>query len=478
MQTSESPPHPLSMKKKKLLLLEPPGRKTYIRDYYCSKTSKTNYKYPALDLITQSGYLSKDFDLYFLDAILERYTPLETIQTIQEIHPEIIYLVNGAVSFDEDQDFLKMVKHRFPSMILIVSGDAFMDGNIKLVERNSHLDAVALDFTNSDVLYFLQGQYHKIERMIFRQNGQYQKIFKKREINTSYDIPLPRHELFMNKKYRYPYIRKTPFAPILTDYGCVYNCTFCIMAISSLGFKYRSVDKVMEELRHLHHLGCKELIFLDQTFGANKARNTLLLNKMIEAKFQFGWCCFCRADVVDQEFLILMKSAGCHTIFWGVETSDDAILKKYQKGLKINKVHQAFAWTRKIGITNVGNFIFGFAEDTPETMKKTLDLAIELKCDYAAFHTMIPRKNTRVRDYAIEQKWIREDTEVMDQSGEFVMMGGNHLTSHEILKFRQYAVRKFYLRPGYLFHRLINIKSLYQFRNEFMQGIEMIKTGF
>lgn len=34
---------------KKILLLNPPRTKNYIRDYYCSKTSKSGYSYTPVD---------------------------------------------------------------------------------------------------------------------------------------------------------------------------------------------------------------------------------------------------------------------------------------------------------------------------------------------------------------------------------------------------------------------------------------------
>ena len=37
-------------------------------------------------------------------------------------------------------------------------------------------------------------------------------------------------------------------------------------------------------------------------------------------------------------------------------------------------------------INVLGNYIFGFPEDTLDTMNETLDLAIELNCEHANFY--------------------------------------------------------------------------------------------
>lgn len=54
-----------------VLLLNPPGKKRYIRDYFCSKVSKSGYLYPPTDLLLQSGLLARDFRVSALDAVAE-----------------------------------------------------------------------------------------------------------------------------------------------------------------------------------------------------------------------------------------------------------------------------------------------------------------------------------------------------------------------------------------------------------------------
>ena len=53
---------------------------------------------------------------------------------------------------------------------------------------------------------------------------------------------------------------------MLTDYGCPYPCSFCVM--SGLGSKFRSVDNVMQELRHARTLGVREVFFASSAVRA------------------------------------------------------------------------------------------------------------------------------------------------------------------------------------------------------------------
>ena len=43
----------------KVLLLNPPGTRPYLRDYYCSKVAKADYIYEPVDLLMLSGMLAE-----------------------------------------------------------------------------------------------------------------------------------------------------------------------------------------------------------------------------------------------------------------------------------------------------------------------------------------------------------------------------------------------------------------------------------
>ncbi len=53
----------------KVLLLNPPGERIYIRDYFCSKTTKSNYLFHPIDLLALSGPLAEEHDVEELDCI-------------------------------------------------------------------------------------------------------------------------------------------------------------------------------------------------------------------------------------------------------------------------------------------------------------------------------------------------------------------------------------------------------------------------
>ncbi len=458
---------------KKVLLLNPPGKEIYIRDYYCSKVSKTDYIYHPVDLLIASSWLHGHFDLIAIDAIVEQLTPDACFKRVVAAKPDVILFLTGSVSYQEDFPFMRMIEQALPNVKIIGTGDLFMEGGKKRLQENPFLDAILLDFTTRDLLDYLQGK-RPVNCMMYRDNDKITEGDPMRKPKGDYDYPLPRYELFPNSLYTYPFVKSRPFATVLTDYGCAFKCSFCIM--STIGFKTRSVDKVMEELVYIKSLGMDEVYFDDQTFGLNKKRTQDLLTRMIDKKLNLGWVCFSRVDVVTEDLLKLMQQAGCHTIQFGVETANEDLQKKYCKNLKLDDIRWAFAACRKLGIRTNATYLLGLPGESAESVKTTIDFAIELDSDYASFNIPVPRMNTPLRKESIASGIIGENVDVMDQTGTYVVMRTKELTQEQLKLFQQEAIRRFYFRPRYVLHRIKNLKSWWEVRSHFTGGISLIKT--
>lgn len=460
---------------RKVLLLNPPSPELVIRDYYCSKTTKSNYIFHPIDLLMQSGRMAEHFDIRFIDAVVDRISEDECERQVLDFRPDAIVFLTGAVSWTYDFPFLEALKQKLGGeTVLIGSGDIFQEEAERWLEEFPFIDAAIRDFANRDALDFLLGREDELENIAFRRGGSVRNVVTKRAKNVYYDMPTPRHDLFLSPRYRFSFVRRTPFATVLTDFGCPYPCTFCIM--STLGSKFRSVDSVLEELRVLQRHGVKEIFFIDQTWGVNKARNLELCRRMVEEGLDFGWATFCRADIIDEEVLSAWKAAGCHTLIFGVEFASPEMLKKYRKGYKPQQIMQGLALARRLGIRTVGTFILGLPEETRETLEATIDLACELPLDFASFNVAVPRHGTGLRKQ-VREEGIADDLRVMDQSGASVAMHTHGLDPEEMLRLKQRAIRRFYLRPTYLLRRLAAIRSWFELKSQISEGLALLRKN-
>jgi uncharacterized radical SAM superfamily protein len=455
--------------RKKVLLLNPPGKKIYIRDYYCSKTSQADYINHPVDFVVLSGILSRDNDVSLIDAIVDRLSPEECLRRIVGLSPDAVIFLTGGVSWPEDREFLASARRAVPSAEFIGLGDIFREDAAKYLAEAPFLSAVILDFTSDDAARYLAGERSGPANMVLA--GAPPTVAPMRRGTSEFEIPVPRHELFIFKKYRYPFVRASRFATVLSEYGCPFDCSFCVMG--TLGHKIRKVSNVVEELEYILRLGVREIFFATQTFGARRSYAVDLCRAI--KPLNIGWTTFSRVDTVDEEVLSLMKEAGCHTIIFGIESGSGELLKRYRKGYDKERIRKIINLCADKGIETVGTFILGLPEETRDTMRETLDFIAELPLDYASFNVAVPRAGTDLRKEARAAGLAVADlSSTMDQSGSEIAMNTKHLSREEIQDFRRKAVRTFYLRPSYLLRRLASIRSQGHFLGQLRQFAAML----
>jgi radical SAM superfamily enzyme YgiQ (UPF0313 family) len=64
---------------------------------------------------------------------------------------------------------------------------------------------------------------------------------------------------------------------------------------------------------------------------------------MIEAKLDLTWSCNADLHALDEDKMAWMKKAGCHTVSVGIESGDEAMLKKYSKMITVEEVRAKVA---------------------------------------------------------------------------------------------------------------------------------------
>lgn len=453
----------------RVLLLNPPGKEVYIRDYFCSKTTKSNYLFHPVDLLGLSGTLAEHHEIEVLDAMAEGLSIHATQARIDRFSPEVIVSLVGSVSWLEDREFLKQVAGTGVRVLAI--GDVLHEDARQRLEEEPWLEAALDDFTNEDVLHLLAGDLELVQRATFRTAGGEIVTRNAREPGSSFRLPRPRHELFPESGYHFSFAKRAPFATVLTDYGCPYPCSFCV--IGTLGFRTRPVEDVLEEIEELRARGITEIFFVDQTFGIQRER-AFELCKAFENYGDLSWTAFTRPDHADQEMLRAMRRGGCHTVIMGVESADDELLKLYRKGYTASSVAQAFVRAQGLGLRTVGTFVIGLPEETQASLEATLKLAIELDLDFMSLNVAVPRFGTEFRTKAVESGLTQRDQLVMDQGGQEVALQTGSMDRASMLAMKKKMVRRFYLRPSYLWRRLRSASSLRELTGQFREGLALL----
>ena len=470
------------MDKRRILLLNPPGDLRYIRDYYCSHVSKANYIWHPYDLFVQSGILSQDYEVTAFDANIGNLSFEQTSRKLSSLSYDTVLMLTGAVSWKNDFAFAEKY---LQGRTLIASGDVTIANGQDLLDRFPYLEATLQDFTRPAINEYLQRKdassrslldsTEPIAGLLYRNAAGEYVDGPVYPAHGKFSHPVPRYELFPWKQYRVPHARKVPFASMMTDFGCPYHCSFCITG--TFGYRLRDMDNVAEELDYIHRLGIEDIWFKDVVFGINKRHYLELLDLLIQSPHPFRWATLSRVDIVTEELLEKMARAGCHTIQFGVESADEKILESIEKGISPERVKEVFSLCRKLGIRTLAHFIIGLPGETRSSAKHTIDFALEIDPDFASFNVASPRLGTALREEALEKGYIPNELTELDNSIKFPTMELGTLSKEDVWELRQEAIRRFYLRPSYLWRRLTGVRSLRELANSAYEGANLLRNA-
>lgn len=260
--------------------------------------------------------------------------------------------------------------------------------------------------------------------------------------------------------------QRTPFAAIYTSLGCQFACDFCMINIvnrndngdeidasHSRGMRFWSPEWVAREMRKLADLGVKTLRISDEMFFLNKRYYVPVLERVIENQFDFNMWTYARVDSVRRDQLDLFKNAGVNWLALGVEAGNQVVRQEVSKGsFKDVNIRDVCGTIRDAGINTINNYIFGFPDDTLETMQETLDLAIELNSEMANMYPCQALPGSPMYHIARKNGWkLPESFEgYAFLSYESQPLPTKHLTAAEVLKFRDDAWQRYFRRPEYL----------------------------
>ena len=75
------------------------------------------------------------------------------------------------------------------------------------------------------------------------------------------------------------------------------------------------------------------------------------------------------------------------------------------KGFGQEEIFRTIEKVRAAGINVIGNYIFGLPEDDLESMQATLDLALELNCEFANFYSAMAYPGSQLYNLAVKEGW-------------------------------------------------------------------------
>lgn len=263
----------------------------------------------------------------------------------------------------------------------------------------AHASSFALDclLEGFDFVVVGEGEGAMLDILKDVENGRRCGIYTK-FVDYRY-LPIPNYELLNIPAYtpRYPHGRYGLWTSASISRGCPFLCTFCSKEI--FGYKYRSmrtvdVLKMVETLVNEYHV--KEITFYDDIFTVEKKRVVDICMSLIDKGIKVAWECESRVNIADYEVMLWMQKAGCHSIYYGIESGVQGLLNDVSKNVTLDQIRRAIRMTKEAGINPVGYFMLGLPGETRETVQMTLDFCAELELDHAQFSVCCPLPGSKL----------------------------------------------------------------------------------
>jgi Radical SAM superfamily len=179
--------------------------------------------------------------------------------------------------------------------------------------------------------------------------------------------------------------------------GCPYQCSFCtIINVQGRRSRHRSADDIERLVRLNWAQGIRKFFITDDNFARNKDWESIL-DRLIELreKHEIPLGLMIQVDTLCHKipnFIEKAKRAGVNKVFIGLENiNPDNLATAKKRQNKITEYRKMLLAWKKQGILTIAGYILGFPEDTPETIKRDIEIIKhELPIDLLEFFCLTP----------------------------------------------------------------------------------------
>lgn len=166
---------------------------------------------------------------------------------------------------------------------------------------------------------------------------------------------------------------------ITASKGCVKDCSFCDVGRIWSKFRFRSGERVAEEILYLHQrYGAKYFSFTDSLMnGALKPYAIMneILAERLPNTVKYDGQIICRSQrEMPERYFEFMSRAGCHFVSIGMESGSEQVRMHMGKGSRQEDVHYTTGMLIKHGIRQGWNIIAGYPTETDLDWQQTMDL--------------------------------------------------------------------------------------------------------
>ncbi len=317
-------------------------------------------------------------------------------------------LWNKCKSFAPDVIGLSFFTARFETASIIVSflRSHYRDNAPMIIAGGIHatlLPDITYQYIDFDALMIGEGELSLVSLLkdepLDKIRGVYLKGQRTKTMGEAIrnldDLPMPDWS-FVNKEfysqpcYFLSYSAKERVMPITFGRGCLYRCNFCAHN-SFLGKRCHSPEYFIDMMDYTaKQCGVNAFIVQDSSVGSFKKEWAKVCELLIDKGSPYRWWGNLRANQVDEDFLQIMKEAGCGKVFFGFESGSPRILERMNKRVTIEQCKEAARLCHKVGLPFYTSYIINYFGEEDEDLQLTERLIRETRPTSLAINKFSP----------------------------------------------------------------------------------------
>jgi radical SAM superfamily enzyme YgiQ (UPF0313 family) len=218
-------------------------------------------------------------------------------------------------------------------------------------------------------------------------------------------------------------------------------------------YRFWSPARVLDELTLLvERYGVRHVKLADELFVLNARHVNAVCDGIVERGLDLNIWAYARVDSVKDSMIDKLARAGVRWLAFGIEAASGKVRADVDKDFADELLYDVLGKVRAAGIHVIGNYIFGLPEDDHTSMQKTLDLALELNCEFANFYCTMAYPGSALYERALVEGWPLPETwgGYSQHSVDTLPLPTRHLPAAEVLRFRDEAFQTYFQSPAYL----------------------------
>jgi len=351
---------------------------------------------PLGTLYAAAALRANGFSVVAFDSMLE--APSDGFVEMLAAHrPNIVSV------YEDDFNFLsKMCLTRMREVAWEIAKTARAFGAVTIVHGSDSTDNPSLFLANG-FDYVLCGEAEetlvqlcasilnadeapKIDGLVrLDQSGQVVRSSQKLSKNPAWsELSSPARDLTDMEPYREAWVEAHGYfsTNMVSSRGCPYQCNWCAKPISGNKFHLRPAAAVAEEMRLLkEEARVDHLWFGDDVFALNHHWVEEFAAEVTKRSAAVPFKIQSRADLMSEQTVQHLKTAGCAEVWMGVESGSQVVLNAMDKGLSLPAVIAARSLLKKAGIRACYFLQFGYPGEALIELLETIDFVRKTRPD-------------------------------------------------------------------------------------------------